>query len=92
MYYLILAFTYAISILPLGLLYLISDGLYLIVYYLVRYRKKTVFENLRQSFPEKSPAEITKLARSYYRNLMDMTVETVKLLTMSKKSLEKRFK
>lgn len=92
MYYLILAFTYAISILPLWLLYLISDGLYLIIYYLVGYRKKIVFENLRQSFPEKSPAEITKLARSYYRNLTDMIVETVKLLTMSKQSLEKRFK
>lgn len=92
MYYFILAFTYAFSILPLWLLYLISDGLYLVIYYLVGYRKQIVLENLRQSFPEKTPGEITRLARDYYRNLTDMMVETIKLLTISKKSLEKRFK
>ena len=91
MYYFLLVFTYTISILPLWMLYILSDGLYLIVYYLIGYRKKIVFDNLRQSFPEKSPKEITQLARKYYRNLTDQVVETLKLLTISKKTLQKRF-
>ena len=91
MYYFLLVLTYTISILPLWMLYILSDGLYLIVYYLIGYRKKIVFDNLRQSFPEKSPKEITQLARKYYRNLTDQVVETLKLLTISKKTLQKRF-
>ena len=75
MYYFLLVFTYTISILPLWMLYILSDGLYLIVYYLIGYRKKIVFDNLRQSFPEKSPKEITQLARKYYRNLTKVLKE-----------------
>jgi Kdo2-lipid IVA lauroyltransferase/acyltransferase len=91
MYYFLLAFTYGLSILPLWLLYLIGDGLYLIIYYVVRYRKKVVFENLRQAFPQKTDKEITQLAKKYYLNLTDMMVETLKLLTISPKNLERRF-
>lgn len=91
MYYFLLAFTYCISILPLWLLYRISDVLYLIVYYIVGYRKKVVLDNLRQAFPEKNEKEITTLAKKYYLNLTDMMVETLKLLTMSTKQLQRRF-
>ncbi|NIG52204.1 lysophospholipid acyltransferase family protein [Chitinophaga sp. Cy-1792] len=91
MYYILLVFCYGISLLPLRVLYLLSDFLYLVVYYVVGYRKKVVFENLRQAFPDKTAAEISSIARKYYRNLTDMMVETIKLLTMSKASLKKRF-
>jgi KDO2-lipid IV(A) lauroyltransferase len=91
MYYVLLIFAYSVSLLPLWVLYRISDILYLLVYYVAGYRKKVVLENLRQAFPDKSPAEIKQLARKYYRNLTDMMVETVKLLTMSRKQLQRRF-
>jgi KDO2-lipid IV(A) lauroyltransferase len=91
MYYVLLIFAYSVSLLPLWVLYRISDILYLLVYYVAGYRKKVVLDNLRQAFPDKSPAEITKLARRYYRNLTDMMVETIKLLTMSRKQLRRRF-
>lgn len=91
MYYLLLAFCYGISILPLWLLYIISDGLCFLVYNVIGYRKKVVFENLKQAFPDKTDAEIRRIAKKYYRNLTDMMVETIKLLTMSKRSLQKRF-
>ncbi|SFN87354.1 KDO2-lipid IV(A) lauroyltransferase [Chitinophaga sp. YR627] len=91
MYYLLLAFMYGISILPLWLLYRISDVLYLIIYYVVGYRKSVVFENLKQAFPEKTEKEITRLAKKYYLNLTDMMVETIKLLTLSPKQLQRRF-
>ena len=91
MYYVLLIFSYAVSLLPLWVLYRISDILYLLIYYVVGYRKKVVLDNLRQAFPDKSPAEIKRLARKYYRNLTDMMVETIKLLTMSKRQLQRRF-
>ncbi|MFB6457786.1 lysophospholipid acyltransferase family protein [Chitinophaga sp. Hz27] len=91
MYYILLAICYGISLLPLRVLYLLSDFLYLLVYYVFGYRKKVVFENLRQAFPDKSEAEISSIARKYYRNLTDMMVETIKLLTMRKSTLKKRF-
>lgn len=91
MYYILIAFCYSISILPLWLLYLISDVLYVFVYHIIRYRRTVALENLRQAFPGKPEAEIRRMARKYYRNLTDMMVETIKLLTMSKSSLAKRF-
>ncbi|WP_126244575.1 lysophospholipid acyltransferase family protein [Chitinophaga rhizosphaerae] len=91
MYFILLAFCYSVSILPLWLLYLISDLLYVFVYHILGYRRKTVLGNLRQAFPDKPEADIRRMARKYYRNLTDMMVETIKLLTMSKASLQKRF-
>lgn len=92
MYYLMMFVSYGFSLLPFPVLYLFSDFLYVMMYYVVAYRKRTVFENLRKSFPEKTEQEITHLARTYFHNLTDMMVETIKLLTMSKAELQKRFK
>lgn len=92
MYYLMLLVCYGVSLLPFPVLYLLSDFLFLIIYYVAGYRKKVVFENLRKAFPGKTEREITSLARKYFRNLTDMMVETIKLLTMSKKQLQERFK
>lgn len=91
MYYIILAFCYGVSILPLWLLYLFSDGLCFLVYNVLGYRRKVVLDNLRQAFPGKPEAEVRQLAKKFYRNLTDMMVETIKLLTMSRRSLVRRF-
>jgi len=76
---------------PFPVLYLISRIAYIIAYYLWGYRKKTVFRNLQNSFPEKSPQEIESLTRQFYRNFCDVLAETVKGLTMSESALTKRF-
>lgn len=91
MYYILFGFCYLISLLPFPVLYRFSDLLYVMVYYLLGYRKKVVMENLEQAFPEKSFEERQALAKKYYRNLTDMMVETIKLLSISKKALCKRF-
>lgn len=91
MYYLLLAFCYGISLLPFPVLYFISDVLYVLVFYVFRYRRQVVLANMKQAFPDKSPEELHQLAKKYYRNLTDMMVETIKLLTMSKAQLQKRF-
>ncbi len=89
-FYLFLPLLYGLSILPLRILYGISDGLYIIVYYLVGYRKNVVRQNLANSFPEKSELERLEIERKFFRYFCDVLVETVKLLTISKEETMKR--
>jgi KDO2-lipid IV(A) lauroyltransferase len=78
--------------LPLRVLYGLSDILYPVTYYLVAYRKKIVFENLRNSFPEKEEHEIREVARKFYRHFNDIIMEILKLTSLSTRNLEKRLK
>lgn len=45
---------------------------------------------MRNSFPKKSEEEIQKLAKGFYKYLCDITLETFKTLTISKKAMLKR--
>ncbi len=80
------------ALLPLCILYLISDFIYVIAYYVVKYRRKAVIDNLKRSFPQKSAEEINAIERGFYRHLCDCIVETVKLLHISDKEIDRRFK
>lgn len=82
-YYLLYGFVYLLSLLPLWMLYLISDGLFLLVYHVVGYRREVVWKNLTTSFPEKSPAELKTTEREFYHWFCDYIFETFKLLSMS---------
>jgi KDO2-lipid IV(A) lauroyltransferase len=79
-----------ISRLPFPILYGISDFLFVVSYYLVGYRRKMVWKNLKNSFPEKTEQELRKIEREFYRNLCDYAVETLKLITIRKEELAKR--
>lgn len=81
-----------ISYLPLPILYLFSDFLYLIACYVLRYRETIIDANLRHAFPEKSPSERKNIKRKFYRNFTDSLAETIKLLSISQKDLAKRVK
>ncbi len=89
-YYFAAPLIYGISFLPFWWLYRLSDFLFVVLYYLVGYRRKVVQQNLRNSFPEKSAAELQSIERKYYRYLCDLIVETVKSLSISPKTLRKR--
>jgi KDO2-lipid IV(A) lauroyltransferase len=91
MYYLVYGLLYGISLLPTWLLYGISDGLAFFLYTVIRYRRKTVMDNLRIAFPEKTDAERRHVARHFYRNFTDSFLETIKLLSASPAWLNKRF-
>lgn len=80
-----------IALLPFPALYTLSDFLYVFIYYLFRYRRKIVEENIAYAFPEKSASERNKIARQFYRNLADMIFETVKMLRLPDWQLQKRF-
>ncbi|MGQ7870570.1 lysophospholipid acyltransferase family protein [Sunxiuqinia sp. sy24] len=89
---LIVLFLKAFSHLPFRLLYLISDFAFVLLFHIVRYRKKVVYTNLRNSFPEKTEAEIDRIARAYYRHLCDVSMESIKLYSMSENELNKHLK
>ena len=81
-----------LSRLPLPVLYLFSDLLYLVARYVIAYRKKVIDANLRHAFPEKTPAEIKALRNRFYRNFTDaFFAETIKCLTISEAELRRRF-
>lgn len=90
MYYIIFGLFYLFSLLPFWILYRFSDAVFLLLYYVIGYRKELVRTNLRNSFPEKSEQEINTIARGFYRNFTDNWIETIKLISISKKSLNKR--
>lgn len=79
-----------ISRLPFSALYAIADMLFVIIFHLISYRKKVVFDNLKKSFPEKTSKELKTIAKGFYKNLMDIIFETIKLLTISEKALMER--
>ena len=87
-YYLAVPLLYLISVLPDFLLYGIADLLFVLIYYVIGYRKKVVTENLRKSFPEKSDIEIKKIRKRFYRYFCGLVLETFRLLTISKEKMQ----
>ncbi len=90
--YILLGFIYLTSLLPHWILYAISDFNFFIIYHLIGYRKKVVYENLKNSFPEKSHEELKSIEKKFFRHLTDVIMETVKEFTLSEKQAKKRFK
>jgi KDO2-lipid IV(A) lauroyltransferase len=89
-YYLVLPILYGISLLPFPLLYLLSDGVFVVLFHGIRYRRSVVRANLRNSFPEKSVRELARIERAFYRWFCDLTLETLKTLTISPQAVVRR--
>ncbi len=90
MYFIIYGFLYLLSLLPFPVIYLLSDFIYFLLYYVFGYRKETVTKNLRIAFPEKTDAEIKKITKRVFHNLTDTFIEIIKFISMSDKTFEKR--
>lgn len=76
--------------LPFRVLFMISDVVFFILYYIVRYRRGVVKKNLSESFPEYGSAEIDRISRRFYRNFADYIVETLKLAHISDEEMMRR--
>ena len=85
-------FCWLLAILPLRCLYLISGLLSVLLYYVVRYRRKVVMDNLRNSFPEKTERERYMIARKFYRFLCDLFIETLKLTNIDTPQIRRRIR
>ena len=90
-YYIFVAFSHTISLLPMRALHLLSDLLWPLFYHVIRYRRKVVEMNLRNAFPEKSQKERERIAKKFYRHLTDLIMETLKAMNMSPEQIKKRF-
>jgi len=91
LFYIFFAINWIITLLPISILYIVSDLLYLLFYYFPSYRRKVVTTNLKNSFPEKTDKELKLIERKFYRHLADLFIETFKLTHMSEKQFRKRF-
>lgn len=91
-YILIYPILWLVSILPFRLLYMLSDGIYFFIYYIIGYRKKTVRENLAIALPHLSEKERLIIEKKSFRHLCDMFLEMAKTMTISEKEINKRFK
>ena len=80
------------SKLPFFVLYGISDFAYFIIYQIVGYRKKVVFENLRNSFPKKTELEVKQIAKDFYKHIADLFIEFLKGYSITKDEINDRVK
>lgn len=81
-----------LSSIPFSVLYVLSDGLFYVIYYVVRYRRPVVRRNLTESFPEKSEQEIIRIEKGFYHYFTDQVLESIKMATISPKEMRKHMK
>ncbi|MEL1240722.1 lysophospholipid acyltransferase family protein [Flavobacterium flavipallidum] len=85
-------FLLLISILPFRIFYWISDLIFLVVYYIIGYRKETVKNNLKIALPHLTDAERLVIEKKFYHHFCDLFMEMVKTMTISPEEIQQRFK
>ena len=90
LYYFVYAHWYLFSLLPLRMLYWLSDVLFVLIFHVFRYRRHTVWLNIVTSFPEREPDDHKQIERKFYRWFCDYLVESIKLMTISPKQMKRR--
>jgi Kdo2-lipid IVA lauroyltransferase/acyltransferase len=90
-YLLYRSFQGLVAIIPFRIIYLLSDFCAILMQYIIRYRLKTVTENLTKAFPEKGKEDIKRITRLYYKNLCDITLESIKGFNLSTNQLLNRY-
>lgn len=83
---------WVLSRFPMRVLYLISDFLFFIVYYIVGYRKEVILNNLKLVFPDKKESDLKKLRKKTTQHFIDFIVETIKTFGISERTVKKRYK
>lgn len=91
-YHLLSFFLKLLSYTPFCVLYVLSDCLFYLLYYVVRYRRRIVRKNLTESFPEKSEQEIIQIEKKFYQYFTDQVLESCKMATISSEEMSKRMK
>lgn len=90
MFYIFYAFIWLLSWLPLNILYILSDIMYFMIYYVAGYRKKVVRRNLINSFPDYSAEKIISIEKKFYRYFADLMVEIIRQLNAPALDMQKR--
>lgn len=92
MYYIVYGFLRFLSFIPLPLLYVLSDFVYVLLFYVIGYRRQVVMNNLTTAFPEKSEADRKKIMKAFYHNFCDTFIEMIKLFSWGEEEIKRRFK
>lgn len=92
LYYKIRLLWKLLGTIPLGVLYLFSDFFYVIIYYLIGYRRDVVMKNLSFAYPEKSKEELTQISKRFYRFLCDIFFEASKFGVWSGSKMKRHMK
>lgn len=82
----------AIALLPSRALYVVADGLQLLLAKGIKYRRKVIRANLERCFPELTPEQRLEIEKDFYSQFADNFVETIKLLNISDKEVDERVK
>lgn len=90
-YKIVFAFLKLLSRLPFWCLFGISDFFFVILFYVIRYRRKVILSNLSIAFPDNSIQENNKIAKKFGRHFADMLIESLKALSISEQELKMRF-
>lgn len=90
LFYIVYASWYLLSLLPMKVLYVISDVIYFFTFYILHYRRRTVWANLVTSFPEREPEDFADIERRFYHWFCDYIVESIKLMTINPEELRRR--
>jgi KDO2-lipid IV(A) lauroyltransferase len=85
MYYIVFPLLYLLSCLPFFMLYRLSDFAAFVLRKIIKYRKDVVLTNLKHAFPDKSDSELNRIAKDFYRNLTDTFIESIKMISLSKR-------
>lgn len=80
-----------LSILPLRVLYILSDAVFVLIYHVFGYRKKVVYGNLKLAFPDKKEKELLKIQKKFFHHFIDIFIEMIKSFSISKKEILKRY-
>ncbi len=90
-FFVLKSFIWLVSKLPFRLLYAAATLTYILVFYIIGYRKKVVSRNLKLVFPDYSEAKIKQIRKQFYKHLCDFMFETIKSYSLKKQEAERRF-
>jgi len=89
-FYIVYTLLWMITLLPMRVLYVISDIFFIITYFIAGYRKKIVRKNMAVVFPQKTKAELKRIEIKFYRHFCDQIIETLALVHLNKNQMKKR--
>lgn len=84
-YYIVFFFWYLLSLLPLRVLYVLSDLLFYPCFYLIRYRRKVVHQNLKEVFYGETDEELLHTEKEFYHFFVTMLWKPLNYFPFPKK-------
>jgi len=81
---------YLFGVQPFFLLRVWGRFIYVVLYCITRYRRNVVFDNLKNSFPEKTEEELKEIEKKYYKHLANLFIETLAFFRLNSKNMLRR--